>query len=645
MDAFLDDFLLQNLWLIIALPLAGAIALHFGGRFLREPLPGLVGTAAIGAAFVVSAFAAIPFIQGGAHAEINLLWEWMPSLGAAFEIRWDPLSALLTMIITGVGTLIHIYSIGYMHGDPRFARFFTYLNLFAASMLTLVLANNFAMLFVGWELVGLCSYLLISFWFTRPSAAAAGKKAFVVNRIGDLAFIIGLMLVFTQFGTLSMTETVLTHPGEVLSPSMATAIGLLFLVGAAGKSAQIPLYVWLPDAMEGPTPVSALIHAATMVTAGVYLISRTAAIFEVSPIASTVVATVGALTALVAALIALGQNDIKKVLAYSTVSQLGYMFLAIGSTAYVAGVFHLMTHAFFKALLFLGAGAVIHGMGDEQDMRKMGGLWRSMPFTAGTMLVGTIAISGIFPLSGFFSKDEILAAAFASGGYFLFLWAIGLLTAMITAFYMTRQFIMVFLGEPRWDEGVHPHESPITMTGPLVVLAALSAVAGFLNSPWKLTLEHYLEPAFEGVHMVHLTSDLPRILGMDGQTFILALISLAVAVTGIALALYVYVYSSEYFKEWFTNRTRRAMFASENALWVDDFYGKTVVLPGKKLANGLSSFDATFVDGAVNGLGGLVARIGRSLKPLQTGFVRSYGAGFVAGMLGLVVYFMARGGF
>ncbi|MBK5266747.1 MAG: NADH-quinone oxidoreductase subunit L [Acidimicrobiia bacterium] len=638
------DLLLDNLWLIIALPLAGAIALHFAGRFLPEPLPGIAAAGAIGLAFVIAAIAFVPLATGDAEPRTLMLWEWMPGLGAAFEIRWDQLSALMTLIITGVGMLIHIYSVGYMHGDPRFSRFFTYLNLFAASMLTLVLASNFAMMFVGWELVGLCSYLLISFWFTRPSAAAAGKKAFVVNRIGDFAFIVGLMLIFSQFGSLSMSETVLNHPGEVISPSMATAIAILFLIGAAGKSAQIPLYVWLPDAMEGPTPVSALIHAATMVTAGVYLIARNAAIFELSPVALPIVATVGAATALVAALIAIGQNDIKKVLAYSTVSQLGYMFLAVGSAGYVAGVFHLMTHAFFKALLFLGAGSVIHGMHEEQDMRKMGGLRKAMPITHATMLVATLAIAGIFPFAGFFSKDEILAAVFANGGYYFVLWGVGLFTAFLTAFYMTRQYIMVFWGTPRWVEGLKPHESSLWMTVPLMVLAVLSAGAGFINAPQLLTLEHYLDPVFEALHPAHLESELPRLLGMDGLALGLALVSLAVALTGIGTALYVYARSSERFREWFANATRRPMAASENAFWVDKFYGKTIVLPGKKLAQGMATFDSSFVDGTVNSVAGAVKRIGMALKPLQTGYVRSYGAGFVAGVIGLVIFFLTRGG-
>jgi formate hydrogenlyase subunit 3/multisubunit Na+/H+ antiporter MnhD subunit len=358
-----------------------------------------------------------------------------------------------------------------MHGDPRFGRFFTYLNLFVASMLILVLANNFAVLFVGWELVGLCSYLLISFWFEKETAAAAGKKAFIVNRVGDFGFIVALMLVFAHFGTFRFDEVLAGAGG--LAAGTATAIGLLLLVGAAGKSAQLPLYVWLPDAMEGPTPVSALIHAATMVTAGVYLVARTAPIYGASEVAGAVVAIVGTATALFAATIALAQNDIKRVLAYSTISQLGFMFMAVGAAAHVAGIFHLMTHAFFKALLFLGAGSVIHGMHGEQDMNRMGGLARKMPATFFTMAIGWLAISGIPPLAGFWSKDEIWAASSARR-LWVVLFAVGLLTAAITAFYMTRMMWLTFFGTPRWAEGLHPHESPKVMTVPLVALAGLS---------------------------------------------------------------------------------------------------------------------------------------------------------------------------
>ncbi|MFP3882970.1 MAG: NADH-quinone oxidoreductase subunit L [Actinomycetota bacterium] len=618
------------LWLIIALPLAGAVLLHFLGRYLKEPMSGWLASAAIGGSFVIALVGAIPFIRGGEHAETILLWEWMPAIGANLEILWDPLSALMALVVTGVGALIHVFAIGYMHGDERFHRFFTNLNLFAASMLTLVLAGNYAMLFLGWELVGLCSYLLIGFWYTKAAPPPAAKKAFVVNRIGDFGFMIGLMVVFTTFGTLSYSG-VFERAGAELTTGLATAIGLLFLVGAAGKSAQLPLYVWLPDAMEGPTPVSALIHAATMVTAGVYVIARSAAIYELSTVAQVTVATIGAVTALWAASIALAQRDIKKVLAYSTISQLGYMFLAVGATAYVAGIFHLMTHAFFKALLFLGAGSVIHAMSDEQDMHKMGGLLKKMPVTAWTMGIATLAIAGIPPLAGFWSKDEILGSAFARGGWFSVLWVVGLITALLTAFYMTRQWVMVFLGEPRWDAEANPHESPSVMTVPLVVLAALSVVGGLINTPLRLTLEHFLEPAFELVTLQHP----PEGLGM------FALLAGLSVLAGIAGAVAAYMTYRQPMDNWrgFEHGFDPLWGAWEQAYRVDDIYGKTIVAPGRKTAE-LAAFniDLPVIDGAVNGVARVVRGIGDWARPLQSGFVRNYGALFLAGTVVIVIW-------
>ncbi len=626
----------EFLWLIIAFPLAGSVFLHFFGRRIGEPLSGWLASAAIGASFVVAAVASIPFIQGGAHAEHLMLWEWMPAIGASLEIEWDPLAALMTFVVTGVGSLIHVFAIGYMHGDERFGRFFTYLNLFAASMLTLVLAGNFAMLFLGWELVGLCSYLLISFWYTKPSAAAAGKKAFIVNRIGDFGFVIALMIIFTTFGTLSYTG-VFERAGDLLTEGTATAIGLLLLVGAAGKSAQVPLYVWLPDAMEGPTPVSALIHAATMVTAGVYVVARTSAIYELAPVASLTVATIGAVTALWAATIALAQNDIKKVLAYSTISQLGYMFLGVGLTAYVAGVFHLMTHAFFKALLFLAAGSVIHGMHHEQDMLKMGGLRKHMPITAVTMGIATLAIAGVPPLAGFWSKDEILAVAFEAGGFAGVLWFVGVLTALLTAFYMTRQFVLVFMGKPRWDEGVHPHESPRVMTIPLIVLAVLSVGAGFVNTPFfGLGLEHFLEPSFEYASLAHPSEEL-------SMFFLLAAISVLAGVAGIVMAYLAYNRPRELWER-FQLGFGRAWTAWEQAYRVDDLYGATLVKPGKAMAEAAAfKVDLPVVDGAVNGIARLVRSVGSGARTVQTGYVRNYGVAFVAGIVAMLVWILARG--
>jgi NADH-quinone oxidoreductase subunit L len=622
-------------WLVIALPLAGALFLHFFGRYLKSPWSGWLASAAIGGSFVIAVVAALPFFDGGEHGEIISLWEWMPAIGANLELQWDPLAALMALVVTGVGSLIHVFAIGYMDGDERFARFFTYLNLFAASMLTLVLAGNYAMLFLGWELVGLCSYLLIGFWFTKPTAAAAAKKAFIVNRIGDFGFMVALMLVFATFGTLSYAG-IFERAGEELTSGMATAIGLLFLVGAAGKSAQIPLYVWLPDAMEGPTPVSALIHAATMVTAGVYVIARSAAIYEFAPFASTVVATVGAVTALWAASIAMAQRDIKKVLAYSTISQLGYMFLAVGATAYVAGIFHLMTHAFFKALLFLGAGSVIHAMHDEQDMHKMGGLFKKMPITAITMGVATLAISGFPPLAGFWSKDEILASSFARGGWFSVLWIVGLITALLTAFYMSRQWVLVFLGEPRWDDLAHPHESPRVMTLPLIVLAALSVVGGLVNTPFRTSLEHFLEPSFELAHMQHPD---------EGWLMfaLLAGLSVLAGLVGLGVGLATYRSPKERWRRF--EETFEPLWGTwEQAYGVDDIYGRVLVAPGKKLAD-VSAFDvdARLIDGAVNGIGRLVRDLGQWARPLQTGFVRNYGVLFLGGTLIVVIWLVGSG--
>jgi len=624
----------EFVWLVIALPLAGALLLHFFGRYLKEPLAGWLASAAIGGSFVIAAVAALPFFEGGENSTIVSLWEWMPAIGASFELQWDPLAAVMALVVTGVGTLIHVFAIGYMHGDERFPRFFTYLNLFAASMLTLVLAGNYAMLFLGWELVGLCSYLLIGFWFTKPTAAAAAKKAFIVNRIGDFGFMVALMLVFASFGTLSYAGVFTQADG--LTTGMATAIGLLFLVGAAGKSAQVPLYVWLPDAMEGPTPVSALIHAATMVTAGVYVIARSAPIYEIGPAASTAVATVGALTAIWAASIALAQRDIKRVLAYSTISQLGYMFLAAGATAYVAGIFHLMTHAFFKALLFLGAGSVIHAMGNEQDMHKMGGLFRRMPVTAITMGVATLAISGIPPLAGFWSKDEILASAFERGGWFSALWIIGLVTALVTAFYMTRQWVLVFLGEPRWDEHAHPHESPRVMTTPLVVLAVLSLAGGLVNTPFRTTLEHFLEPSFEGLSMQHPPEGVMMFVLLAG-------LSVLAGLAGGAVAFLTYRRPMERWRQF--EETFDPLWGTwEHGYGVDDLYGRVLVAPGRRLAElNATTVDGGLIDGAVNGVGRLARDLGRWARPLQTGFVRNYGVLFLGGALVVVIWLVAGG--
>jgi NADH-quinone oxidoreductase subunit L len=621
--------MIDYLWLLIALPLLGALTLILFGKYIGEPASGWLASALVVTPFLIALGLTVPFITG-AESETVFLFSWIPVIGANASLLWDPLSALMTLIVTGVGALIHIYSVGYMHGDVRYPRFFAYMNLFIASMLTLVLADNFAVMFVGWELVGLSSYLLISFWFVKPSAAAAGKKAFIVNRIGDWGFLVALMMIFAAFGTLDF-GIVFAEAHGVLSVGLATAITLMLFVGATGKSAQLPLYVWLPDAMEGPTPVSALIHAATMVTAGVYMIARTAALFELAPVTLAIVATVGALTALFAATIAVGQRDIKRVLAYSTISQLGYMIMAVGLTAFTAGIFHLMTHAFFKALLFLGAGSVIHAMSDEQDMWKMGGLKKYLPITFATMAIGWLAISGLFPLAGFWSKDEILAAAFAKGGFFTILWVIGVVTALITAFYMTRLIILTFFGDKRWGENAHPHESPFTMTIPLIVLAVFSAVAGLWNTPVRLGLEHFLEPVFGDIHQVHPAGGL--------TVWVLALISLAVVIVGILIAY------NRYGRGELPNEEGGYWAAALNAYGIDDFYGRVIVAPGKTVVTWSAMFfDMKVVDGFVNGLAFGVRAFGSSMRVLQTGWVRSYGAAIVAGSLGVILWLLLQGG-
>ncbi len=591
----------------------------------------MIGTLTVGASFVVAVLASIDFFTGEGESHVVRLFDWIPALGIEASLIWDPLASVMTMVVTGVGAIIHWYSIGYMEGDERYGRFFTYLNLFIVSMLILVLGSNFGLLFVGWELVGLSSYLLISFWYTRETAAAAGKKAFVVNRIGDFGFLVGLMVIFSTFGSLSYGYVFEEAP-RVLTTGGATAITLLLFVGAIGKSAQFPLHVWLPDAMEGPTPVSALIHAATMVTAGVYMVARTAPLYELAPVSAGVVATIGILTALGAATIALGQRDIKRVLAYSTISQLGYMFLGVGAAAYTAGIFHLFTHAFFKALLFLGAGSVIHALAGRQDLRQMGGLRKLMPVTFATMGVAWLAISGIPPLSGFWSKDEILAATFERGGTWVVLWGVGILTALLTALYMSRLMYLTFWTRPKWeDEGLHPHESPLVMTVPLVALGIASAVAGFVNTPWRLGFEHFLEPSFEGVPLAAAPP--------AGTQWGLAIISVVAGAMGIAWATRRYLFKPAPTEESDTWRWVR------NGYYLDDIYGNTLVLPGKLGAAWLAFVaDQRFIDGLVNGVGLVVRRVGAALRPIQSGFVRNYGAAVLAGAVAMLVWFVARGG-
>jgi NADH-quinone oxidoreductase subunit L len=548
----------------------------------------------------------------------------------------------MLLVVTGVGFLIHVYSVGYMHDDPGYARYFTYFNLFTLAMLTLVLADNLPLLFVGWEGVGLCSYLLIGFWYEKEANASAGKKAFVVNRIGDAGFLLGIFLLFWNLGpgTHSLSFAEIAGRARAIPPDQVTLVALLLFVGATGKSAQLPLYVWLPDAMAGPTPVSALIHAATMVTAGVYMIARLHVLYVLSPVALACVATVGAVTAVFAATIGLMQNDIKKVLAYSTVSQLGYMFLGVGVGAFGAGIFHLMTHAFFKGLLFLGSGSVIHGMGGEQDMRKMGGLRRHQPITYWTFLVATLAISGIPGFSGFFSKDEILAQAFGSPYGGVWLWGVGLAGAGLTAFYMFRLLFMTFFGECRADEHTkhHLHESPASMTVPLVLLAILAAVGGYVGLPeewlWGNRFGAFLAPVFgPGPAVAHLGAAAEY--GLMSASVIVALLGL-----GVAYAFYI---ARPSLPERLAGALPAVYDLVANKYYVDELYDLLFVRSTLVLSHALwRYFDVAVIDGTVNGAAEVVGANSTQWRRLQTGNVQHYAVSVLLGAMLILGYFALR---
>jgi NADH-quinone oxidoreductase subunit L len=600
--------MLSLVWLVPTLPLLGVVVNGIFGRWTRARAH-LLGVGTTGLSFLI-AFGI--FIQAAGGATLNWdVYAWIPvgEFQATMGFLVDPLSAVMMLVVTFVGLLIHIYSIGYMHGDPGYARFFTYMNLFMTSMLVLVLANNYLLMFLGWEGVGLCSYLLIGFWYQKKSAADAGKKAFVVNRIGDAGFLLGLFLIWRTFGSVAYAEIFpqaevireILERDSVFGLSLVTWMTMLLFIGATGKSAQLPLYVWLPDAMEGPTPVSALIHAATMVTAGVYMVARSNALFSLAPISMNLVATVGALTAVFAASIALVQNDIKRVVAYSTISQLGYMFLGCGVGAYASGVFHLATHAFFKALLFLGCGSVIHGLSGEQDIRKMGGLRKHMPITAVTFLLAALANAGIVPLAGFWSKDQILHAAIASGH--IWLWALGAAGAFGTAFYMFRLYFVVFEGASRVDHHVahHVHESPKVMAVPLMVLGFFTVVAGFFG----YSVEHspyysFVAPVFGAAHEGG---------GSHGPSeLLMATISVAIALAGIALAYQMYL-GRPGMADRLAARFRGLHSLLLNKYWVDEFYNAAFVDFGKRLCGQLWTVDAKAVDGAVNGTGWLTVAL------------------------------------
>ena len=636
------------LWLVPALPLAGATINAIFSRKLPRWLVSVIAVGSVGASFVVSLLAFFAMQALPEHDRvINVpVYSWIPvgefKIDVAFLL--DPLSALMLLVVTGVGFLIHVYSMGYMEHDENYGRFFTYLNLFVFSMLILVLGNNYLLMYVGWELVGLCSFLLISFWFTKPSAAAAGKKAFVTTRIGDFGFGLGVLLIFTTFGTLNF-DAVFAHAEEMfkVGAPVITAITLLLFAGAVGKSAQLPLYVWLPDAMEGPTPVSALIHAATMVTAGVYMVARSHVLFSLAPISSEVVAWTGGLTAIFAATIALVQMDLKRVLAYSTISQLGYMFLAVGVGAYGAGIFHLMTHAFFKALLFLAAGSVMHAMNNVIDMRKLGGLSKVMPWTYTTFGAGALAIAGFPLLAGFFSKDEILASAFASGHTAL--WVIGLVTAGLTAFYVFRAFFLTFRTPARWKPGGKlehghgewhgPHESPATMTAPLAILAVLSIIGGFVGMPKVMGanfLEGYFEPVFEP-HDLHLAVS---------TEWMLIGASVAVGLIGIAVAWWFYLIRPEIPVN-LAKRFNGVYNLLWNKYWVDEIYSAVFVLPGYRLAMFFWQIvDVQWIDGFANWLARATASISNILRGWQTGYARAYALLMLIGTVIVIGWLMLR---
>ncbi|MBV8161776.1 MAG: NADH-quinone oxidoreductase subunit L [Acidimicrobiia bacterium] len=657
--------MLNLVWLLPALPLFGFGILLLSGRRLGDPRAGWFATTMVAGSFAVAAIvcAGLYLKSPNDRVFVQTLFDWIPVAGLRVPVafRVDQLSIVMALFVTGVSALIHLYSIGYMHGDDRYPTFFVYLNLFVFSMLMLVLADNFLLTFLGWEGVGACSYFLVSFWFERSTAAAAGKKAFITNRVGDFGFLLGMFLIVAHFGSLDY-GTVLGHVSSI-SSGTATAIGLLLFLGAVGKSAQLPLYIWLPDAMEGPTPVSALIHAATMVTAGVFLMARINPILAHGPAAGTTIAAVGAATAFYAATIACAQDDIKKVLAYSTISQLGYMFLAVGSAAYVAAIFHMVTHAFFKALLFLGAGSVMHGMHDEQDMKKMGALRKWMPITAGTFIVAWLAIAGVPPFAGFWSKDEILVNAWDKSKI---LWGVGAATALLTAYYMSRQVFLVFFGKPRWQQetdntpadahatpehepaategaaadeaaahGAHgdfrPHESPWTMALPLVALAFLAAFGGALNLPISRSTEFlttWLRPVFgSGLHEVTAST---------GTKWVLFAVTLVLVLIGIAVARVVYLVHRVPEEEMEPSVLRHAWF-------FDAFVSAFVDGPGRLVAAWTAYvFDLKVVDGAVNGVATLVRNTGTRVRTLQTGFVRNYALAVACGAVLLFAFVVYR---
>jgi NADH-quinone oxidoreductase subunit L len=664
--------LLDLVWIVPALPALGTAILLLFGRRLGEPKAGVLATGLMALAFAWSVVMLLALRDVEPRTHTVDLFTWFPTGGLEVQLGFlaDPLSITFSLFVTGVGTLIHLYSIGYMHGDENFGRFFAFMNLFCTSMLVLVLGSSFLVTFLGWEGVGLCSYLLVSFWYQRNSAAVAGKKAFVTTRIGDFGFMIAMFLIFAELGSLDYSA--MSQGAGTLAAGTATAIALLLFLGAVGKSAQFPLHVWLPDAMEGPTPVSALIHAATMVTAGVFLVARAHPFFEASGgSALTVVSIIGAVTALLAGTVALIQVDVKRVLAYSTISQLGFMFLALGVRAYAAAIFLVVTHAFYKATLFLGAGSVIHAEDDNQDMRTMGALRKYMPLTALGFIVAWLAIAGVPPFSGFWSKDEVLSRAYFAGDYGV--WIIGIIAALVTGFYMTRETWLVFFGSERFakseaqeaaapaeEHGLSlesptveawvppkppplthpPHESPPTMTLPILTLAGLAALGGVLSLPFKgiAFLEDWLHPTFEAVPEIDVTSFV--------AAFALTVLSAALGLIGLAFALAIYwrgIPTPE--ADPLPQRLGVAGRLFQHAYYFDESIAAFVRGPGLRFADWVNrGFDLGVIDGAVNGVARVVRDTAGRLRRVQTGLVRNYALGVVLGAVGLLVFLAVRAG-
>ena len=651
--------LLKLTCLIPLYPLIGSIINGFFGLKIGKKAVGFIACGSMTLSFLTSVLVYVGYLMlpEGQHVYEQVVWTWFGAsdFNVDFGFQVDPLTLVMMFVVTGVGLIIHVYAVGYMQEEFSYYRFFAYFNLFVSAMLLLVMGNNFLLMFIGWEGVGLCSYFLIGYYFEKKSACDAGTKAFIVNRIGDFAFLLAIMYIFNIFGSIDFTTVFHAAPEKLIYAGEAvTIITMLLFVGATGKSAQIPLYTWLPDAMEGPTPVSALIHAATMVTAGVYMVVRCSVLFNLSPLTMTVVAFIGGGTAIMAATIGMTQFDIKRVLAYSTVSQIGYMFMACGVGAYTAAIFHLVTHAFFKACLFLGSGSVIHGIHGEQDMRKMGGLKKHMPVTYWTFFISALTIAGIPPLAGFFSKDEVLYHSLMDGN--IIFWGMGISAALLTAFYMFRLVFMTFHGESRVDPSVHPHESPKVMTMPLVVLAGLATVGGLLGIPlfhgWHI-LHNWLEPVLHfdlanalqhSEHMLHEAGQhapsWAHLLEPKEHSgwieFLLMVFSTVIAVTGVAGA-YIFYIKRPDLPDKFTEG-QWGFDMVQNKYYVDELYDDVFVKPTVEGSNLLwKECDAKAIDGTANGIAKIIGWCSRQAQTLQSGFVRNYALFIVVGFISLLL--------